>query len=109
METYRGWCSEPAPFQGPQGHTYTGTFWPLEINHPDLQTFLHPILMQGTAQEAQWKKNPPANQETWVQSPGQEDPLEKKIATHSGNLAWEIPGTEEPGGLCFMGLRKSWT
>ena len=58
---------------------------------------------------AQLVKNLPTVQETWVQSPGQEDPLEKKIATHSGNLAWEIPGTEEPGGLWFMGLRKSWT
>ena len=47
-------------------------------------------------------KNPPANaemQEAWVQSLGQEDPLEKEMATHSSTLAWEIPGTEEPGGL----------
>ena len=38
-------------------------------------------------------------QETWVQSLGQEDPLEKKMATHSNILAWEIPWAEEPGGL----------
>ena len=38
-------------------------------------------------------------QEIWVQSPGGEDPLEKKLATHSSIFAWEIPGTEEPGGL----------
>ena len=44
-------------------------------------------------------KNPPAMQETWVQSLGQEDPLEKDMATHSSILAWEITGTEEPGGL----------
>ena len=44
-------------------------------------------------------KNPPAKQETRGQSPGQEDPLEKKIATYSSILAWEIPGTEEPGRL----------
>ena len=38
-------------------------------------------------------------QETWVRSLGQEDPLEKEMATHaSSNLAWRIPGTEEPGG-----------
>ena len=52
-------------------------------------------------------KNPPAMQEpqlTWVQSLGQEDPLEKVMATHSSILAWEIPGTEEPGGLQSMGL-----
>ena len=38
-------------------------------------------------------------QESWVQSLGQEDPLEKGIETHSSVLAWEITGTEEPGGL----------
>ena len=37
--------------------------------------------------------------ETWVRSLGWEDPLEKKMATHSSILAWEIPGTEKPGGL----------
>ena len=41
-------------------------------------------------------------QETWVQSLGQEDPLEKETATHSSILAWEIP-PEEPGGLQSMG------
>ena len=46
---------------------------------------------------------------TWVQSLGQEDPLEKEMATHSSILAWEIPWTEEPGGLQSMGLQKSWT
>ena len=38
-------------------------------------------------------------QETWVQSLGQEDPLEEEMATHSSILAWEVPHTEEPGGL----------
>ena len=41
-----------------------------------------------------------------VQSPGQEDPLEKEIATHFNILAWKIPWTEEPGGLQFMGLQE---
>ena len=41
--------------------------------------------------------------------PGQEDPLEKETATHSSILAWEIPWTEEPGGLQSMGPQKSWT
>ena len=45
---------------------------------------------------AQIVKNPPAMQETWVQSLGQEDSLEKAMATHSSILAWEIPWTEEP-------------
>ena len=44
-------------------------------------------------------KNPPAKQETQVQSLGQEDPLEKEMATHSSILAWEILWTEEPGRL----------
>ena len=48
---------------------------------------------------AQMVKNLPAMQETWVQSLGQEDSLEKEMATHSSMLAWEIPWTEEPGGL----------
>ena len=42
-------------------------------------------------------------QEMWVQSPGWEDPLEKGMVTHSRILAWEIPWTEEPGGLQSMG------
>ena len=48
-------------------------------------------------------------QETQVWSLGQEDPLEKEMATHSSILAWEIPQTEEPGGLQFMGMQKSQT
>ena len=43
-------------------------------------------------------------QETWIQFMGQEDTLEKEMATHSSILAWEILWTEEPGGLQFMGL-----
>ena len=54
-------------------------------------------------------KNPPAmqdTQETQVRSLGWEDPLEKEIATHSSILAWEIPWTEESGGLQSMELQK---
>ena len=51
-------------------------------------------------------KNLPAMWETWVQSLGWEDPLEKEIANHSNILAWEIPWTEEPGGLQFMGSQR---
>ena len=47
-------------------------------------------------------------QETQIRSLGQEDPLKKEIATHSSILAWEISRTEEPGGLQFMALPKSW-
>ena len=45
-------------------------------------------------------------QETWVQFLGQEDPLEKEMATHSSILAWRIPWAEERDGLQFMGLQR---
>ena len=48
-------------------------------------------------------------QEMPVLSLGQEDPLQKEMATHSSILAWEIPWTEEPCGLQSMRSRKSWT
>ena len=47
-------------------------------------------------------KNPPAMQEMWIQSLGQEDPLEKEMATCSSILAWRIPWTEAHGRLQFM-------
>ena len=51
-------------------------------------------------------KNLPAVQKTWVRSLGQEDPLEKGMATHSSILAWRIPWTEKPGGLQFIELQR---
>ena len=51
-------------------------------------------------------KNSPAMLETWVPSLGQEDPLEKDMATHSSILAWRVPCTEEPGRLQSIGLQK---
>ena len=51
-------------------------------------------------------KNLPAMQEMWVQSLGQEDPLEKEVATHSSFLAWRIPRTEEPDGLQSVGSHR---
>ena len=54
----------------------------------------------------QMVKNLPAMQETWVQSLGQEDPLEKGMARHTSILAWRIPWTEEHGGLQSMGLQR---
>ena len=55
---------------------------------------------------AQMVKNLPAMQETQVRSLGQEDPLEKEMATHFNIFAWRIPGTEEPGGLQSMGSQR---
>ena len=51
-------------------------------------------------------KNPPAVQETWIRSLGREDPLEKRRATHSSVLAWEIIWTEEPDRRKSMGSQK---
>ena len=53
------------------------------------------------------KKNLTAVQETWVQSLGQGDPLGKEMANYSSILAWEIPWTEEPGGLLSMGTQET--
>ena len=47
-----------------------------------------------------------AKQQTWLPSLGEEDPLEKGMATHSSNFAWEISWTEEPGGLPSMGSQR---
>ena len=57
---------------------------------------------------AQMVRNLPAVQETWVQSLGQEDPLEKGMATHSSILAWRIPWTEAWWATVY-GVAKSWT
>ena len=62
--------------------------------------------MSPLALVAHTVKNLPAIQEIQVQSLGQEDPLEKGMATHSSTLSWRIPWTEEPGGLQTMGLHR---
>ena len=54
----------------------------------------------------QMVKNPSTMWETWVQSLGREDPLEREIATHSNILAWRIPWTEKPGGVQTMGSQR---
>ena len=70
-------------------------FW--SIQYFDCLDEAHPYL--GTSLVAQTVKCLPAMQETWVQSLGWEDPLEKEMATHSSTLAWKIPWMEGPGGL----------
>ena len=55
---------------------------------------------------AQLVKNSPEMQEMQIQSLGREDPLEKEMAAHSSILAWEIPWTEEPGGLQSLGSQR---
>ena len=65
-----------------------------------LDTYLRATL------RVQMEEHPLAMQETWVRSLGQEDPLEKEMATHSSVLAWGIPWTEEVGGLQSVGLQS---
>ena len=55
---------------------------------------------------AQMEENPSAMHETWVRSMGQEDPLERGMATHSSILVWRIPWTEGPGGLQSVGSQR---
>ena len=63
-------------------------------------------LCPGSSLVAQMVKNLPAMQESQVQPLGQEDPLEKGMATHSSILAWRIPWTEKPGGLPSLGSHR---
>ena len=65
------------------------------------------LLLTGASLVAQVVKNPPVNEGDMFQPLGQEDPLEKGMATHSSILAWEIPWTEEPGRLQSRGSQKS--
>ena len=62
----------------------------------DIHHTIHPFRASLVTQTV---KHLPAMQETWVQSLGWEDPLEKEMATHSSALAWKIPWTEQPGRL----------
>ena len=66
----------------------------------------HGLYVLPASLVAQRLKHLPLMQETWVRSMGQEDPLEKEMATHSNILAWRIPWMEEPGGLQSTGLQR---
>ena len=63
-------------------------------------------MVQWASLVAQMVKNLPTTQETQVPSLGQEDPLQKGMATYSSIFAWRIPWTEYPGGLQSMGLQS---
>ena len=71
-----------------------------------MQIFEVISLSLGTSLVAQTIKHLPTMQETWVQSLGWEDALEKEMATHSSILAWNIPWTEEPGRLQSTGSQR---
>ena len=66
------------------------------------------LLIKQASLVAQTVKNLPAMRETQVRSLDWEDPLEKETVTHSSSLAWEIPWTEEPGGLQSTGSQSPW-
>ena len=78
-----------------------------------LSMHAHMYIYMKSESESEWAslvaqrlKPLPAMRETWVQSLGQEDPLEKEMASHSSILAWRIPWTEEPGGLQSTGSQR---
>ena len=95
-------------------HTHTHTYiYSIAINQSEKnnpiknwQNIWTNILQKGISPVAHTIKNLPAVQETCVRSLGQEDPLEKGMASYSSILAWRIPWTEEPGGLQSMGLQR---
>ena len=82
---------------------------PKQYNHRHTHTHTHlsviPIIHVVAFLVVQTVKNLPAMQETWIQSLGQEEPLEKGMATHS-SIAWRIPRTEEPGRLQSLGSQR---
>ena len=73
------------------------------------QTSLSMGFSRGAPLIVQMVKSLSATQETWVQSLGWEDPLEKEMEIHSSILAWKMPWTEEPGRLQSMGCFSKWT
>ena len=75
-------------------------------DHKKFSENLSSIIDTEASLMVQWVKNPPAMWESWVRSLGWEDPLEKRMATHSGILAWRILWTEEPGGLASRGSQR---
>ena len=88
-------------------HFPPGSYYPdqtLQLKH---STFFLPASGPfGVSLVVQMIKNLPAMQETWIRSPGWEDPLEEGMATHSIILAWGTPSTEEPGRLQSMGSHR---
>ena len=73
---------------------------------PPLTSLIRALYILGASMVVQTVKHLPAIQETWVQSLGQEDSLEKEMATHSSIFAWRTPWMEEPGGLQSMGSQR---
>ena len=95
-----------------QGHFIPTEAIRTETREARGQRCWYKLLDYGASLMSQTVKNLPAIQETWVQSLGREDPLEKEMATHSSIFAWRIPWTEEPDGLEYMRsqrVRNNWS
>ena len=89
--------------------TQTHVHWvsdAIQSSHPLLYPSPRWWSIKRASLVAQLIKSLPAVQETWVESLGQEDSLEKEVATHSSILAWRVPWTEEPSSLQSMGLQR---
>ena len=104
------WPGKPGVLQS-MGLQRVGHNWATELNWSEIQKgFIFSFCIQMyplkhfPGGSTVW--NSPAVQETWIQSQGQEDPLEKEMATHSNILAWRISRTEEPDGLQSIGLQR---
>ena len=78
------------------------------VEFPNCVLYLVIVVFGGACLVARWVKNLPAMQETRVWCLGQQDPLEKEMATHSSIVTWRIPWTEESDGLQSMGLHRVW-
>ena len=85
-----------------------GTNWSNQRSSGKNRFTIYNMLWMGFPGESV-VKNPPANAGDSGSIPTSERSLKKELATHPGILAREIPWTEEPGGLQFLGLQKSWT
>ena len=104
------WASCPGPLQLTGPYPQPAQFPPQPVYTDPLQfPFLLTEYFARASSSGSVVKNLPAIQEMQVQSLGQEDPLEKEMATHSSILAWRIPWTEEPGGLQSMGFQRDTT
>ena len=91
-----------------QGSLVCCSPWGCRVGHVLLIEEQH-VLINGASQVAQWKRIHLPMQEMWVGPLGWEGSLEKEMEIHSSILAWEIPWTEEPGGLHSIGFQKSQT
>ena len=96
----------PNPGIKPRSPAFQADSLPTELKEKIIKKLALGIWINWASLMAQTVKNPPAMWETWIQSLGREDPLEKGTATPSNILALIIPWTEEPDGLQSMGLQS---